>query len=67
MTDHPETPSRERPPWRRVRLQQLGAAGTAMRALPRNPAFLIGAAVLGVVGMLAWRNREKIASKAAGH
>jgi hypothetical protein len=34
------------------------------RYVPKHPAFLIGAAVVGVAGMLAWRNRQKIAEKA---
>ena len=34
------------------------------RYAPKHPAMLIGAAVLGLVGVLAWRNREKIAEKA---
>ena len=34
------------------------------RYVPKNP-MLIGAAVLGVAGVLAWRNREKIRATAA--
>jgi hypothetical protein len=60
MTDHPETSSRYRLPWRRDQMKQMAGS----RAL-RNPALLIGAAVLGVVGVIAWRNREKIAQKTA--
>ena len=35
----------------------------AMRFVPKNPVFLIGAAV-GIAGFFAWRNREKIARTA---
>ena len=65
MTDHPETLERHRLPWRGDQMKQLGAVGSALRVIPRNPALLIGAAVLGVVGVLAWRNRERIAQKTA--
>jgi hypothetical protein len=34
------------------------------RYVPKHPALLVGAAVLGLVGMMAWRNRERIAEKA---
>lgn len=34
------------------------------RYAPKHPALLIGAAVVGLAGVLAWRNREKIAEKA---
>jgi hypothetical protein len=61
MTDHPETLSRYRLPWRRDQMKQAGALASAFR----NPALLIGAAVVGVVGVLAWRNRERIAQKTA--
>jgi hypothetical protein len=36
-----------------------------LRVIPRNPLLLIGAAVVGIVGVLAWRNRERIAQKTA--
>ena len=65
MPDNPETLSRYRLPWRRDRLGQAGGAGSALRVIPRNPALLIGAAVLGVVGVLAWRNRDRIARTTA--
>ena len=35
-----------------------------VRFLPRHPAVWLGAAAVGVVGTLAWRNRAKIAAKA---
>jgi hypothetical protein len=65
MTDHPETSSRYRLPWRRDQMMQGGRLGSALRVIPRNPVLLIGAAVLGIVGVLAWRNRDRIAEKAA--
>lgn len=34
------------------------------RYFPKHPALLVGAAVVGVLGVLAWRNREKIAQTA---
>jgi predicted negative regulator of RcsB-dependent stress response len=50
-------------------MKQLGALAPALRPVARfaarNPFLLIGAAVVGVAGMLAWRNREKIAEKTA--
>jgi hypothetical protein len=64
MTDHPETLERYRMPWRRDHVKQALALGPMLRALPKNPLFLIGAAAVGVAGVLAWRNREKIAATA---
>jgi predicted negative regulator of RcsB-dependent stress response len=64
MTDHPETLAPYRTPWRRDQMKQLGALAPMMRYVPKNPILLIGAAVLGVAGVLAWRNREKIATAA---
>lgn len=65
MTDHPETLAPYRMPWRRDRMKQLGALTPMLRYVPRNPLFLIGAAVVGVAGVLAWRNRERIATAAS--
>lgn len=65
MTDHPETLAPYRMPWRRDQLKQLGALTPMLRYVPRNPLFLIGAAVVGVAGVMAWRNREKIATAAS--
>jgi hypothetical protein len=65
MTDHPEPFARPRQGWRSNRLQQAGAVGSVLRVIPKNPFLLIGAAVVGVVGVLAWRNRERIAEKSA--
>ncbi len=36
----------------------------AMRYVPKNPMFLIGAAALGIAGFVAWKNRDRIAAKA---
>jgi hypothetical protein len=63
MTDHPHFLEPESQSWRDLRLQQVAAAAPVLKALPRNPAFLIGAAVVGIVGVLAWRNRERISEK----
>lgn len=65
MTDHPETLAPYRMPWRRDQMKQLGALTPMLRYVPKNPLFLIGAAVVGVAGVLAWRNREKIATAAS--
>jgi hypothetical protein len=76
MTDHPETLAPYRMPWRRDQLKQLGALTPMLRYVPKNPLFLIGAAAVGIAGVFAWRNREKIAAttgpliddaKARGH
>jgi hypothetical protein len=45
-------------------MQRAAAIVPYARYVPKNPAFLIGAVALGVVGVLAWRNREKIAATA---
>lgn len=65
MTDQPETLAPYRLPWRRDHLKQAGALAPMLRYIPRHPALLIGAAAVGVAGVLAWRNREKIQAKAA--
>ena len=64
MTDQPETLAPYRLPWRRDALNQSGALAPVLRYIPRHPGLLIGAAVVGIAGMLAWRNREKISAKA---
>jgi hypothetical protein len=61
MTDNPTTLNQRRFPITRDRLKQAGAVLPALRYVPKNPILLIGAAVLGVAGVMAWRNREKIA------
>jgi hypothetical protein len=64
MTYQNETPSRFRMPSRGQLMQARHLAGPAMVFARRNPVILIGAAVLGVAGMMAWRNRERIAARA---
>lgn len=61
MTDDPEPLTSYRLSRRRDQMKQAGRFAPGLRFVPRNPALLIGAAVVGVVGMLAWRNRERIA------
>ena len=65
MTQYGE-PTRSPGMTRRARdiLKQGAAAAPFIRYAPRHPALLIGAAVLGVAGMLAWKNREQIRAKA---
>lgn len=63
MTDHPETLAPYRMPWRRDSVKQAVALAPMLRRVPKNPLFLIGAAVIGVAGVMAWRNRDKIAAK----
>lgn len=65
MTDHPETLAPYRMPWQRDPLKQAGALTPMLRYVPRNPLFLIGAVVVGVAGVMAWRNRDRIAAAAA--
>lgn len=65
MTDQPETLAPYRLPWRRDSMKQAGAFAPVLRYIPRHPGLLIGAALVGVAGVLAWRNREKIKTKAA--
>ncbi|WP_296597070.1 hypothetical protein [Phenylobacterium sp.] len=65
MTDHPETLAPYRMPWARDSMKQAGALTPLLRYVPKNPLFLIGAAAIGVAGVLAWRNREKIAETAS--
>jgi len=69
MTDNPTTLEAGSATRTRDRLKQAGAIvpmlRPAMRFVPKNPVLLIGAAVLGVAGVLAWRNREKIARTAS--
>lgn len=62
MTDHPETLAPYRMPFRRDHMKQAMALAPLLRRVPKNPLFLVGAAVIGVAGVLAWRNREKIAA-----
>ncbi len=64
MTDHPETLARYRLPLTRAHFKQVGAALPFLRYVPKHPLLLIGAAVVGVAGILAWRNRDRIAAQA---
>jgi hypothetical protein len=64
MTDTPETLSRYRTPWRSEHVKQAMAFAPLLRRVPKNPLFLIGAAAIGVAGVLAWRNRDRIAATA---
>jgi len=45
-------------------MQRAAAILPYARYLPKNPALLLGAAAVGLVGVLAWRNRERIAQAA---
>ena len=45
-------------------LKRGAAAAPFIRYVPKHPALLIGAAVVGIAGVLAWRNREAIRAKA---
>ena len=65
MTDLSETLARFRLPLRRDHLKQARAyAAPAMRYVPRNPLFFIGAGVLAIAGFVAWTQRDKIAATA---
>jgi len=65
MTDYSETTSPGMTARARDILKQGAAAVPMLRYAPRHPGLLIGAAVIGIAGMLAWRNREKIRAAAA--
>src|SRR4051794_14697191 len=66
MTDVQERLSRYRLPLNRDHLKQAGRyAAPAARFASRNPVLLIGAGVLAIVGIVAFRNREKIATAAS--
>lgn len=62
MTDHPENLAPYRMPRTRDSLKQISALTPFLRYVPKNPLFLIGAAAVGLAGVMAWRNREKIAA-----
>ncbi len=70
MQDASETTIQEgrAPLWSRENLKRVTAAAPVMRPalryVPKNPVLLLGAVALGVVGVLAWRNRERIAERA---
>ena len=60
MTDNPHTLERYRLPLARGRLQHARALmAPALRYAPRSPLLLAGALLLGVAGILAWRNRVR--------
>ena len=64
MTDPRDTLAAFRLPWKRDELKQFGFLAPALRYVPKNPLLLIGAAAVGIAGVLAWKNREKIATTA---
>ena len=45
-------------------MQRATAIAPFVRYVPRNPWILIGAAAIGLAGVLAWRNRRRIADTA---
>jgi hypothetical protein len=45
-------------------MQRATAIAPFVRYVPKNPLILIGAAAIGIAGVLAWRNRRKIADTA---
>ncbi|MFN9848776.1 MAG: hypothetical protein ACK56C_10435 [Alphaproteobacteria bacterium] len=66
MTDNPHTLESYRLPLARGRLKHARALmAPALRYAPRNPLLLAGALLLGVAGILAWRNRERITEAAS--
>ena len=66
MTDNPHTLESYRLPLARGRLKHARALmAPALRYAPRNPLLLAGALLLGVAGILAWRNREPITEAAS--
>lgn len=65
MTDLHKTLRRYRLPLSRDRKKQAAElAAPAMRYVPKSPLFYIGAALVGVAGFFAWRNRERIGAAA---
>ncbi|MCR5874834.1 hypothetical protein LRS10_12025 [Phenylobacterium sp. J426] len=48
----------------RENLKRVTAAAPLVRYVPKHPAFLLGAVAVGVLGTLAWRNRQTIAERA---
>lgn len=65
MRDTPQTTFEDgrAPLWSRENLKRVTAAAPLVRYVPKHPALLIGAIAVGVVGTLAWRNRQKIAER----
>ena len=65
MTDMPNVLDKYRLPLDRDRMRQAARlAGPALAFARRNPFILIGAAVLGAAGVVAWKNRDRIAERA---
>lgn len=65
MTDMPNVLDKYRLPLDRDRMKQAARlAGPALAFARRNPFILIGAAIVGVAGVAAWKNRDKIAERA---
>ena len=66
MTDRTETLADYRLPLNKA---QMKAARTylapMLRHAPRNPILLVGALLVGIGGLLVWRNREAIARTAS--
>jgi hypothetical protein len=65
MTDYEPTRERYRLPLRSDHVKQMVALAPLLRRAPKNPLFLLGAAVVGVAGVMAWRNRDRIATRTA--
>lgn len=64
MVDYADTTAPTARRGARDHLARAAKLAPLARYVPKHPAFLIGAAVVGLVGALAWRNREKIADRA---
>ena len=59
MTDYSQTTTSPGMTDRARDILKRGAAvAPFVRYVPKHPALLIGAAVVGVAGVLAWRNRK---------
>ncbi len=64
MTYHPERAARDRLRSSADHMRRAAAAAPLVRYARRNPILLIGAAVVGIVGVFAWRNRDRISAEA---
>jgi LPXTG-motif cell wall-anchored protein len=66
MTDNPHTLERYRLPLAHGRQKHARALmAPAGRSVPATPLLLAGALLLGLAGILAWRNRERITEAAS--
>ena len=66
MTDRTETLSRYRLPLNSDHMKLARSYMAPMlRYAPRHPMFLVGAVLVGIGGILAWRNRDAIARTAS--